>query len=759
MNVECDAAMLIESTLTPQIASSQSTTESTGLLDSDALADKPRPVEPIPSNTLKPPGQTKSISDEFMELKKNLKKVVMSLERLGCSMKEGQLISSEVSTVEALKQSVTDVSGTSKVRSKYYRGRYSPKYFVPRKPAWTLKVLDPHGLDLVESLEQIEMKEATIKSLKADGITEAGYLEKNILARLIIGDDFVLQIRGNKLESYSIYPIIDVLSDANPEVQILVLMNRMDAQSSRSFIASVQNYINVTGLDVALQVVPRDPKFDLGRIKDSTSIKPSVFVTTPELMTRLKAESIINPKSVNVLVVYEAEYVFRTSNNVEAIRSFLDETHVCQVVLAAHDGTEDLVNAIESFDFPEETAVFSMDRVNIQSAIHYNYTDATLTESFIERAVKLSKEGIVIVICHDAIESNKLKGRLADSAEILTIAGITESKGSASGLLIIPQLSSGIIQTRDHSTVKLILNISGSALTPDRYLEIMASYMDIGKECEVITWIRSHNGLWYKGFEELGVTFRENLPDQLETFRVNLENFARQHRKDIQKDPVFRMHFQKMCANIGVDPLASSKGVWGELLGVSDFYYELGIQIIDVCLSTRALNGGLMELSEVKRRVERMRGKRDIKAPSSTSSNAHSNSLSSKLANMSSKDTNIEITEDDVFRSIKTLAPLGSGFQVLQIGDKKMVSSVPRELNRDQSAILALVRNTRGHVNSGIIYEQLGWESGRINTALDTLLEDSLMWIDKQAEPYEYWVPGFFEPEDDDIYAATESSS
>ncbi|KAF9174693.1 ESCRT-II subunit protein snf8 [Mortierella sp. AD010] len=187
-----------------------------------------------------------------------------------------------------------------------------------------------------------------------------------------------------------------------------------------------------------------------------------------------------------------------------------------------------------------------------------------------------------------------------------------------------------------------------------------------------------------------------------------------------------------MCANIGVDPLASSKGFWGELLGVSDFYYELGIQIIDVCLSTRALNGGLMELSEVKRRVERMRGIRDNKVPNSTSSNTHSNSFSSKWTSIASKDTNMEVTEDDVLRAIKTLAPLGSGFQVLQIGDKKMVSSVPRELNRDQSAILALVR--------------------------DTLLEDGLMWIDKQAEPYEYWVPGFFDPEDDDIYAAAASS-
>ena len=78
----------------------------------------------------------------------------------------------------------------------------------------------------------------------------------------------------------------------------------------------------------------------------------------------------------------------------------------------------------------------------------------------------------------------------------------------------------------------------------------------------------------------------------------------------------------------------------------------------------------------------------------------------------------MEITEDDMLRSIKTLAPLGSGFQVLQIGDKKMVSSVPRELNRDQSVILALVQDTNGHVNKDLVQERLGWEGGRIKTAL-----------------------------------------
>ena len=37
-----------------------------------------------------------------------------------------------------------------------------------------------------------------------------------------------------------------------------------------------------------------------------------------------------------------------------------------------------------------------------------------------------------------------------------------------------------------------------------------------------------------------------------------------------------------MCASIGVDPLASGKGFWSEMLGVGDFYYELGVQIVEV---------------------------------------------------------------------------------------------------------------------------------------------------------------------------------
>lgn len=36
----------------------------------------------------------------------------------------------------------------------------------------------------------------------------------------------------------------------------------------------------------------------------------------------------------------------------------------------------------------------------------------------------------------------------------------------------------------------------------------------------------------------------------------------------------------------------ASKGFWSEMLGVGDFYYELGVQIVEVCMATSKKNGG-----------------------------------------------------------------------------------------------------------------------------------------------------------------------
>lgn len=116
------------------------------------------------------------------------------------------------------------------------------------------------------------------------------------------------------------------------------------------------------------------------------------------------------------------------------------------------------------------------------------------------------------------------------------------------------------------------------------------------------------------------------LETQLSVFRSLLQQFAQTHAKDIRSSPSFRAQFARMCAAIGVDPLASSNSgssssggggsIWAQLLGrsVNDFYFELAVRVVEVCGETRSENGGLIEVRKVKERIMmgRMEGSQEI---------------------------------------------------------------------------------------------------------------------------------------------------
>ncbi|GBG78819.1 hypothetical protein CBR_g28043 [Chara braunii] len=218
-------------------------------------------------------------------------------------------------------------------------------------------------------------------------------------------------------------------------------------------------------------------------------------------------------------------------------------------------------------------------------------------------------------------------------------------------------------------------------------------------------------------FETLGknvARFKmDQMREQLATFRSNLEDFARKHINDIRRNPTFRAQFHEMCANCGVDPLASNKGFWAELLGIGDFYYELGVQIVDICLATRVHNGGLIDLNELQ------------------------SLLASK--NRASRES---VSEDDCLRAIGKLKVLGNGFEVLSVGRRKLVRSVPTELSTDHNAILELALE-RGYVTSPGVVARLGWKGDRVAEAFRTLLQDGLAMVDDGAADgiQRLWIP------------------
>ena len=244
--------------------------------------------------------------------------------------------------------------------------------------------------------------------------------------------------------------------------------------------------------------------------------------------------------------------------------------------------------------------------------------------------------------------------------------------------------------------------------------------------------------------DELTTSQVNELNAQLQLFSSSLRQFAQSHRRDIVKDAAFRHAFQQMCARIGVDPLgAPSKssgklaGLWNDFLGLGDFQYELSIQIIDVCVSTRAINGGLIEMTELIRSINRMRRGRV------------------EHEGDEDDDSEGQITQNDVLASIKVLKPLGSGYEAVRVDDQlMMVRSVPKELDVDSTFVIAALSSVHAHVERdgmGYAYvteEHLLPESGskgqwtreRARAVLqDMTMRDGILWIDEFAHPPRYY--------------------
>ncbi|RKP26667.1 vacuolar-sorting protein SNF8-like protein, partial [Syncephalis pseudoplumigaleata] len=200
---------------------------------------------------------------------------------------------------------------------------------------------------------------------------------------------------------------------------------------------------------------------------------------------------------------------------------------------------------------------------------------------------------------------------------------------------------------------------------------------------------------------------------QLERFRTLLEQFASEHRDAIRKDPVFRARFQAMCTRLGVDPLASNKGFWATLLGQGDFYYELAVQVMEASIIQREADGGLVAIDELHRRVvDRRRGNGN------------------------------RITEEDILHAIHSLKVLGGGLELLTIGGRRMLRTVPRELGADDVLVLQCAQAHEAHLSIEQLQVALSWSWHRAETCMTDLLAQGLCWIDEQAMPAtQYWFP------------------
>ena len=256
----------------------------------------------------------------------------------------------------------------------------------------------------------------------------------------------------------------------------------------------------------------------------------------------------------------------------------------------------------------------------------------------------------------------------------------------------------------------------------------------------------SSRGLQNHHYTTHGATLRtrnaDSLSTQLSVFQSLLHSFAITHSKDIRANPAFRAEFARMCSALNIDFLASSyhrdsttskdgsssgsnskagssgtgESIWTQLLGgsVNDFYFNLGVLIVEECRATRAENGGLISVSD----------------------------LQSRISNSTRIGGSMEVSDDDIKRAVDSLAPLGSCFSIMTIGHRSLIRSVPKELNTDQSTVLEAIQ-VLGYVTVSMLQLNLGWERPRAHAVIEDLMADSLVWVDTQAGENEYWSPAF----------------
>ena len=160
----------------------------------------------------------------------------------------------------------------------------------------------------------------------------------------------------------------------------------------------------------------------------------------------------------------------------------------------------------------------------------------------------------------------------------------------------------------------------------------------------------------------------------------------------------------------------TGESIWAQLLGgsVNDFYFNLGVLIVEECRATRAENGGLISVSD----------------------------LQSRISNSTRIGGSMEVSDDDIKRAVDSLAPLGSCFSIMTIGHRSLIRSVPKELNTDQSTVLEAIQ-VLGYVTVSMLQLNLGWERPRAHAVVEDLMADSLVWVDTQAGENEYWSPAF----------------
>ena len=195
----------------------------------------------------------------------------------------------------------------------------------------------------------------------------------------------------------------------------------------------------------------------------------------------------------------------------------------------------------------------------------------------------------------------------------------------------------------------------------------------------------------------------KKLQSQLEVFRDKLAIFADKYNKKLNNDPYFRAQFMKMCSEVGIDPLTTFKT--NVTIGsLNDFYQRILVQILDILVSSETQ---LISLKDLLKELEKRRKVQDL-------------------------------TEDDLIESFKRSSQDNS-YSVITVNKVNYVVARGGKCSSDMSNLMNYLEEKNSATLSELI-QHLNIEKERVMIALNSLMKNTIVWVDDQISPPQYYI-------------------
>jgi ESCRT-II complex subunit VPS22 len=190
----------------------------------------------------------------------------------------------------------------------------------------------------------------------------------------------------------------------------------------------------------------------------------------------------------------------------------------------------------------------------------------------------------------------------------------------------------------------------------------------------------------------------EQIKEQLKIFSSNLEKFGNQYKEDIKFNPDFREKFYSMCKEIGVDPL-STTSLWNKNLNLTEFYYNLAIQIITISLAFRDEKGALIEMNELRNIL-----------------------ISHRKVN--------DISVTDIEKAIESVSELKCGFQIVNLKNSRAVMTIPMHLSNETNILIQIASECKGCLGYTYLYSKTNMSKTAFEAAVVKYLIKFIFYLE-----------------------------